>query len=211
VAVRKSLVCVGGVIGVGKTTLALKLARQWGAVTLLEEALKNPYLERFYDDPETFAFPAQLHFLTARCKELSRLKQTSLFDRTAVADYTFQKDWVFASINLSDTDFKVYEKMYAEMLAQVPMPDLVIFLQARVETLMRRISRRNRHMERGITYEYVQSLLEAYNSFFLTYYQGPLLVVNTDNLDFEKNPEHFRRLLTEIEATGQGRRFLGSA
>jgi len=198
-------------IGVGKTTLALKLAQQWGAVTLLEEALENPYLERFYDDPETFAFPAQLHFLTARYKELSRLKQTSLFDRTAVADYTFQKDWVFASINLSDTDFKVYEKMYAEMLAQVPMPDLVIFLQARVETLMRRISRRNRHMERGITYEYVQSLLEAYNSFFLTYYQGPLLVVNTDNLDFEKNPEHFQRLLIEIEATGQGRRFLGSA
>lgn len=210
-AVRKNLVCVEGVIGVGKTTLALKLAQEWGAVTLLEEALENPYLERFYEDPETFAFPAQLHFLSSRFKELSRLKQTSLFDRVAVADYTFQKDWVFASINLSDSDFKVYEKMYAEMLPQVPLPDLVILLQARVESLMRRIARRSRSMERGIAREYIEDLAEAYNGFFLTYYQGPLLVVNTDNLDLENNPTHFRRLLAEIEATGQGRRFLGSA
>jgi deoxyguanosine kinase len=210
-AVRRNLVCVDGVIGVGKTSLALKLAQEWGAVTLLEEALENPYLERFYDDPETFAFPAQLHFLTSRYKELSKLKQTSLFDRVAVADYTFQKDWVFASINLSDADFKVYEKMYAEMLTQVPMPDLVIFLQARVETLMQRITRRNRSMERGITREYIESLVEAYNGFFLTYYQGPLLVVNTDNLDLEGNPDHFHRLLAEIDVTGQSRRFLGSA
>jgi deoxyguanosine kinase len=210
-AVRRNLVCVDGVIGVGKTTLALKLAQEWGAVTLLEEALENPYLERFYDDPETFAFAAQLHFLTSRYKELSKLKQTSLFDRVAVADYTFQKDWVFASINLSDADFKVYERMYAEMLTQVPMPDLVIILQARVETLMQRITRRNRSMERGITREYIESLVEVYNSFFLTYYQGPLLVVNTDNLDLEENPGHFRRLLAEIDTTGQGRRFLGSA
>lgn len=210
-AVRRNLVCVDGVIGVGKTTLALRLAQEWGAVTLLEEALENPYLERFYEDPETFSFPAQLHFLTSRYKELSRLKQTSLFDRVAVADYTFQKDWVFASINLSDTDFKVYEKMYAEMLTQVPVPDLVIFLQARVETLMRRITRRNRSMERGITREYIESLVEAYNGFFFTYYQGPLLVVNTDNLDLENNPAHFRRLLAEIDTTGQGRRFLGLA
>ena len=138
--------CVEGVIGVGKTTIALKLAQEWGAVTLLEEALENPYLERFYEDPETFAFPAQLHFLSSRFKELSRLKQTSLFDRVAVADYTFQKDWVFASINLSDSDFKVYEKMYAEMLPQVPLPDLVILLQARVESLMRRIASASRIM-----------------------------------------------------------------
>ncbi len=210
-AVRRNLVCIEGVIGVGKTSLVLKLAQEWGAVTLLEEALENPYLDRFYDDPETFAFPAQLHFLSSRFKELSRLKQTSLFDRTAVADYTLQKDWVFASINLSDSDFKVYEKMYAEMLPQVPLPDLVILLQARVETLMRRIARRSRPMEHGIAREYIQGLIEAYNGFFLTYYQGPLLVVNTDNLDLDQNQAHFQRLLLEIDATGQGRRFLGSA
>lgn len=210
-ALKRSLVCIEGVIGVGKTSLALKLAPEWGAVTLLEEALENPYLERFYEDPETFSFPAQLHFLTARFKELSRLKQTSLFDRVAVADYTFQKDWIFASINLPDNDFAVYEKMYRDMLPQVPVPDLVILLQARIETLMKRINQRNRHMERGIDRDYILSLVEAYNSFFLTYYQGPLLVVNADNLDPANNQAHFNRLLTEIEATGQGRRFLGSA
>lgn len=210
-AVKRTLVCVEGVIGVGKTTLVLELAKEWGAVTLLEEALENPYLDRFYEDPDTFAFPAQLHFLTSRFRELSKLKQTSLFDRVAVSDYTLQKDWVFASINLSDSDFAVYEKMYQEMLVQVPVPDLVIFLQARVDSLMRRISRRNRPMEQGIAREYIQSLVEAYNGFFLTYYQGPLLVVNSDNLDLSANPEHFKRLLSEIDATGQGRRFLGSA
>ncbi len=208
---KRMLVCVEGVIGVGKTTLALELAKEWGAVTLLEEALENPYLDRFYEDPDTFAFPAQLHFLTSRFRELSKLKQTSLFDKVAVADYTLQKDWVFASINLSDSDFAVYEKMYKDVLAQVPVPDLVILLQARVDTLMRRISRRNRPMEQGIAREYIQDLVEAYNGFFLTYYQGPLLVVNSDNLDLSTNPEHFRRLLLEIDATGQGRRFLGSA
>lgn len=209
-ALGKNLVCVDGVLGAGKTNLALKLAQEWGAVTLLEEALQNPYLDRFYDDAETFGFPAQLHFLTSRFKEFSRLKQISLFDRSVVADYTFQKDWIYASINLTDTDFKVYEKMYAEMLPQVPVPDLVVFLQARVNTLMRRITHRDRPMERGIVREYIQSLVEGYNSFFLTYYQGPLLVVNTDNLDLD-DPPHFQRLLSEIAATGQGRRFLGSA
>jgi len=211
VAIGKHLVCVDGVIGVGKTTLALKLAQEWGAVTLLEEALDNPYLERFYDDPETFSFPAQLHFLTQRSRELSKLKQTSLFDRVVVTDYTFQKDWIFASINLSDNDFSAYEKMYLELLNKVPAPDLVIFLQARIDNLMHRIAKRDRPMERGIAREYLESLVEAYNSFFLTYYQGPLLVVNTDNLDLYNNPAHFRRLLTEINMTGQGRRFLGSA
>jgi deoxyadenosine/deoxycytidine kinase len=209
-ALGKNLVCVDGVLGAGKTNLALKLAQEWGAVTLLEEALQNPYLDRFYDDAETFGFPTQLHFLTARFKEFSRLKQISLFDRRVVADYTFQKDWIYASINLTDTDFKVYEKMYAEMLPQVPLPDLVIFLQARVNTLMRRITHRDRPMEHGIVREYIQSLAEGYNSFFLTYYQGPLLVVNTDNLDLD-DPAHFQRLLSEIAATGKGRRFLGSA
>lgn len=209
--VDKNLVCVEGVIGVGKTTLALKLAQEWGAVTLLEEALANPYLDRFYEDPDTFAFPAQLHFLSARYKELSRLKQTSLFERTAVADYTFQKDWIFASLNLPDSDFAVYEKMYAQMLPQVPLPDLVILLQARVANIARRIQKRDRPMEQGITREYLESLVEAYNGFFLTYYQGPLLVVNTDNLSPGDDPAHFRRLLSEIAATGKGRRFLGSA
>lgn len=207
---KRTLVCVEGVIGVGKTTLSLKLAEEWGAVSLLEDALENPYLERFYEDPETFSFPVQLHFLTSRFKELSRLKQTSLFDRVAVADYTLYKDWIFASLNLSDGDFAVYEKMYREMVEQVPQPDLVILLQARVDSLMRRIDRRARPMEKGIERDYIQNLVEAYNSFFLTYYQGPLLVVNTDNLSLIENPEHYRRLLSEIDATGNSRRFLGS-
>ncbi|MBN2379128.1 deoxynucleoside kinase [candidate division WOR-3 bacterium] len=208
-ALKHNLVCVDGVIGVGKTILALKLAAEWGTITLLEEALENPYLDRFYDDPETFAFPAQLHFLMARFKELSRLKQTSLFERTVVADYTIYKDWVFASINLPDNDFKIYEKMYADMVGKVPEPDLVILLQAKVDTLMRRIAKRGRDLEKGIAREYIESLVEAYNSFFFTYYNGPLLVVNTDNLNPSDNPDHLQRLLSEIDATGQARRFLG--
>lgn len=210
-AVKRNLVCVDGVIGAGKTTLTLKLAAEWGTVTMLEEALENPYLERFYEDPETFAFPAQLHFLMTRYKELSKLKQTSLFDRVAVTDYTIYKDWIFASINLPDNDFTVYEKMYRDIVEQVPEPDLVILLQAKVDTLMRRIAKRGREIEKGLARPYIESLVEAYNSFYFTYYNGPLLVVNTDNLQPSENPAHFHRLLAEIEATGKGRRFLGSA
>lgn len=210
-AVKRNLVCIDGVIGVGKTNLALKLASEWGTVTLLEESLENPYLDRFYEEPDTFAFPAQLHFLMSRYKELAKLKQTSLFDRVVVTDYTIYKDWIFASINLPDNDFTIYERMYRDIVEKVPEPDLVILLQARPDTLMRRIHRRGREMEKGIAREYIESLVEAYNSFYFTYYNGPLLVVNTDHFNPEENTDHFTRLLSEIDATGHGRRFLGSA
>jgi deoxyadenosine/deoxycytidine kinase len=156
-------VVVEGPIGVGKTTVCKLLASHWGAGTMLEEVEENPFLPRFYKDRETWAFQTQLFFMLSRYRQQKKLSQLDLFRKMIVADYMFAKDRIFASINLGDDEFMLYEKLSRMLATQVTQPDLVIYLQGSCNSLMRRISRRGRSFETDISRSYLQKLTEAYN------------------------------------------------
>src|SRR5213593_2690499 len=177
-------VVIEGVIGVGKTSLARLLGEHLGARLVLEEVEENPFLEDFYQDRERYAFQTQMHFLFSRYQQQRSLRQMELFSDRMVADYLFQKDRIFASLNLSERELALYDKMVGWLEMDVMKPDVVVYLQAGTETLLDRISRRGRPYERDIDRGYMNALNEAYNHFFFHYVESPLLVVNTDSIDF---------------------------
>lgn len=191
-------IAIEGVIGVGKTSLATALAKKMNARLVLEEVEENPFLANFYRDPKRFAFPTQIYFLLSRHKQQSTIAQADLFQAKIVSDYMFLKDRIFAYVNLTEPELTLYEKIFQVLKADIPNPGLVVYLQATPEILITRIRKRNRIFERELAYEYLAQLSDAYNSFFFHYNDAPLLIVNTENLDFANNPKDFEAIYNEI-------------
>ncbi len=191
-------IAIEGVIGAGKTSLTLKLAKLLKGRAVLEKFEENPFLEKFYDDIEHYAFQTQMFFLLSRYKQQQELAQTDLFEQVIVSDYMFEKDKIFAYLNLQDDELRLYETLVGFLERTILKPDLVVYLQCNVEHLMRNIRKRGRKIERTISVEYIQSLNEAYNYFFFRYKSSPLLIVNADQIDFVNDDDDFDRLASEI-------------
>ena len=195
---------IEGVIGAGKTSLSRLLSVRLSAKLVLEEVEENPFLKDFYRDRERFAFQTQMHFLFSRYQQQRNLRQTDLFSDKLVADYLFQKDRIFASLNLVDKELALYERLVGWLELDVVRPDIVVYLQANTDTLMDRIVRRNRSFERDMERDYIERLNEAYNHYFFHYSDTPLLVVNTNRIDFVNQPDDFEDLLQRILSHRQG-------
>ena len=192
-------------IGVGKTTLATKLASTLGAELVLDRADENPFLERFYRNPRAGALPAQLYFLFQRAQQLAGLKQHDLFAPLRVADYLIDKDRLFARITLDDEEYRLYEQVYAKLAIEAPKPDLVIYLQAPVDVLLSRIARRGIQYEQFIDRGYLERLNDAYARFFHGYDAAPLLIVNAAAIDPANNDEDYEELLAAMRRLRRGR------
>jgi len=198
---------VEGPIGVGKTSLARRLARTFGSELLLEETQENPFLERFYRTGRAAALPTQLHFLFQRARQLEGLRQYDLFRPMLVADFLLEKDRLFAELNLDREELSLYEQIFERLDIDAPAPDLVVYLQAPVEVLMERIARRGLEYERDMDPGYLERLAEAYARFFHDYAEAPLLIVNAAGIDPVHNDEDFRLLCDQIRRTSSGRHF----
>jgi deoxyguanosine kinase len=201
---RRGYIAVEGPIGVGKTSLAEKLAREINARLVLEDADNNPFLPRFYQDPDKYAFPAQLYFLLTRYNQQRDLLQRDLFAQATVADYLFAKDRIFAAMNLLPDELKLYEGVYKLLDAEMAKPELVVYVRASIEVLAERLRKRNRDFERYISYEYLERVSAAYRDFFFYYDEAPLLVVDTSEIDFVANPGDLAELVREIDNAGPG-------
>ncbi|NIP44718.1 MAG: deoxynucleoside kinase [candidate division Zixibacteria bacterium] len=192
-------IAVEGPIGVGKTSLAKRLAERMDAHLIMEEATENPFLADFYRNKKKYAFQTQIFFLLARYQQLAKLNTLDLFHSMIISDYTFEKDQLFAKVNLEERELILYDKIAASLSKDVPKPDLVIFLQAATETLYQRIKQRGVPFERNIDIYYLDELNEAYNYYFFEYDQTPLLVVKTDEIDFVNNADDFNDLVEQIQ------------
>ena len=202
---ERQFIVVEGPIGVGKTSLARRLAESLSAEPGLEDAAQNPFLERFYRNPRAGALPAQLYFLFQRCQQLGALKQQDLFAQVRVADYLLEKDRLFAQVTLDEAEFALYEQIYARLDVQAPKPDLVVYLQAPVDVLLERISRRGIGYEQYIERDYLVRLNEAYARFFHEFAAAPLLIVNAAAIDPVNNPADYDELLAAIRRMKRGR------
>lgn len=191
-------ICIEGVIGVGKTSLSKKLVEKYNGKLIKEEFEINPFLEKFYKEREKYAFQAQMFFLVNRFKQLQYLNQDEIFNNLIVADYAFEKDRIFATVNLSLSELNIYESLYNNLRRELRQPDLVIYLQASIDKLVANIKKRGRKMEKNITREYLSELSSAYNDFFFKYNNTPLLIVNTNEIDFVNNKEDFENLCSAI-------------
>lgn len=198
---------VEGPIGVGKTTLAERLAIRFGTELLLEHSDENPFLERFYRDPRSAALPTQLFFLFQRARQLHALRQADIFQPVRVCDFLLDKDRLFAQITLDDEEFKLYEMVYEKLSLDAPEPDLVIYLQAPVDVLMSRIARRGIPYEQGISTEYLERLSEGYTRFFYDWSRSPLLIVNTADINPIDDDRDFDLLFEQVCKSGSGRHY----
>lgn len=204
-------IAIEGVIGVGKTSLVRLLADRMEAGLLLEETADNPFLGDFYHDRKRFAFPTQIFFLLSRYQQQQQLMERDLFVKHVISDYMFEKDLIFASVTLSERELALYHKVAAVLKRDIATPDLVIYLQASTPVLMGRIRKRNRAIEKGLEAEYIDVLNEAYNSFFFHYNDAPLLVVNTDKIDFVAHPSHLVDLAEQIRKPHTGTKYYSPA
>ncbi len=200
-------IVVEGPIGVGKTTLARRLADSFGSELLLEGAEENPFLERFYRDPRNAALPTQMFFLFQRARQIQALRQNDLFEPVRVADFMLEKDRLFAELTLDPDELRLYEQTYEHLTLDAPQPDLVIYLQAPVGVLQERIARRSRAGEHHVAPEYLKQVVEAYAAFFYHYDASPLLIVNAAAIDLIEREEDYRLLLEQIRSTRSGRHF----
>jgi deoxyadenosine/deoxycytidine kinase len=198
-------IAVEGPIGVGKTSLARRLCASLSAQGVLEEAVQNPFLERFYRNPRAGALPAQLYFLLQRAQQLASLKQADLFAPVRVTDYLLEKDRLFARVTLDDAEYALYEQLYARLDINVPKPDLVVYLQAPVDVLLERIARRGVAYEQYIDRGYLERLNEAYARFFHEFDAAPLLIVNAASIDPISNQGDYDELLAAIKRMSRGR------
>jgi len=196
-------IAVEGVIGAGKTTLCTMLGETLGANTVLERFEENPFLKDFYRDPERYGFQTQIFFLLTRYRQQRELFQADLFHRFILTDYIFEKDKIFAYLNLQDEELKLYETLVGSIEHNVPTPDLVVYLQSSPERLMRNIRMRGRSFESDISDSYIRDLNEAYNYFFFRYKTTPLLIVNSTQIDFVNNHEEYEDLVREILRTAR--------
>lgn len=204
-------IAVEGPIGVGKTSLARRLADRLGADTLLEQPEENPFLARFYQDMARYALPTQLFFLFQRARQLEPLAQPDMFGRSVVADFLLDKDPLFARATLSADELALYEKIFATIRPQSPAPDLVIYLQAGSATLVERVRRRGAQFERGISEEYLAVLAENYTRFFYHYAAAPVLIVNSEHLNFVAHEADFELLVERMRGMKSRREFFNLA
>ena len=191
-------IAIEGAIGVGKTTLTQKLADKLGASTFFEQVDDNPFIELFYQDPSRHALSVQLSFLFSRLKHWQTLHQQDLFTQGIVSDYIFAKDHLFATITLSDEELALYEQVAKLVTLDIHKPDLVIYLQSDPRVIMDRIRGRNRAMERGINSDYLQKVMSAYDQYFFHYQETPLLIVQTDRMNFAENDKTIDALIERI-------------
>jgi deoxyadenosine/deoxycytidine kinase len=191
-------IAIEGVIGAGKTSLAQKLSEKLSAILILEEFEENPFLEKFYDDRKRFAFQTQMFFLINRYKQQQQMNQQELFAKHIVTDYIFDKDRIFAYMNLSGEELKLYESLFPLLEREIPKPDLVIFLQSSIDRLVSNVKLRGRKFEKNLTRSYLTELSEAYNNFFFKYNNTPLLIVNTSEIDFVNDDDDFEELFKQI-------------
>ena len=200
-------IAVEGAIGVGKTAVTERLAQRLEASALLEEWGQNPFLKAFYDGRPGAAFQAEVFFLLQRHRQQQELLQRNLFTQASIADYVFEKSRLFADLNLEDSALNVYEKLYTLLAEGVPRPDLVVYLQAPTEVLMRRIRQRGRPEESHLSEEYLAEVNRAYNHYFFHYTHTPLLVVNTADVDFVKHEADLDDLVKQIRQMGKGTQY----
>ena len=191
-------IAIEGVIGAGKTSLARLLHARLSGRLVLEKFEENPFLSRFYQNPERYAFQTQIFFLLARYKQMQHLSQQELFEEYLIADYIFEKDKIFAHLNLQDDELQLYDTLVASMERNLAKPDLVVYLQSGIDRLMQNIKLRGRDFERGMSKKYISDLNDAYNYFFFRYKATPLLIVNTTEIDFVKDEETMDDLVAQI-------------
>ena len=204
-------IVVEGPIGVGKTTLAKRLAESFGSDVLLEGADENPFLERFYQNPRSAALQTQLFFLFQRARQLQELRQTDMFRPVRVADFIMEKDRLFAQMTLDEDEYKLYEQVYEHVTLDAPVPDLVIYLQAPVDVLMKRVNKRGRQYEKFMDQAYLERIVQSYTRFFYDYSLSPLLIVNATEIDLVSNNSDYQLLLEQIKRTRSGRHYFNPA
>jgi deoxyadenosine/deoxycytidine kinase len=197
-------ITIEGVIGAGKTSLARKIKDRLNGELLLEQFDVNPFLEKFYSDRSRYAFQTQMFFLINRFKQQEELSQEDLFRDYIVSDYLFEKDRIFAYLNLNSEELKLYESLYPLLARSLRKPELVVFLQSSTDRLMHNIKKRNRKIERALSRSYIEELSEAYNHFFFRYNSTPLLIVNSTEIDFVKSDGDFEELFKQIFREDRG-------
>ena len=197
-------IVIDGPIGVGKTSLATLLAPELNARIIFERAEENPFLSDFYHDPARFRFQTQIFFLMSRFAQQEEFSQHYLFNQVTISDYLFAKDRIFAYLNLHDHELSLYEQIYRMLEPKIVRPDLVIFLQADTETILRRIKQRARPFEKDVNRDYIEAVNDAYNHYFFRYSETPLLVINTSDIDFVHNPQDLEDLIRQIFSMRQG-------
>ena len=201
-------IAVEGTIGVGKTTLANKIANTFNYDAFLEQPAENPFLKNFYKNPSQSALATQLFFLFQRMQQIQDLKQRSLFESVRVADFLIQKDRLFAEVTLSQEEMKLYDNVYDHLTIDAPTPDLVIYLQAPIDVLKDRITKRGNINEQFLTLEYLERLNDAYSRFFLYYEDSPLLIINAADINLESNDSDYESLITKIMSNPKGKTFI---
>ncbi len=192
-------IVIEGPIGAGKTSLASRLAARLGSGLLLERPAENPFLEKFYEDIPRYALSTQLFFLFQRANQLQELAQIDMFDNTTVSDFMLDKDPLFARLTLSDPEYDLYRKIYNHLQPKAPLPDLVIYLQAAPSTLVERVKRRASAFENRISEDYLRQLADSYTRFFHQYEDAPVMIINSENLNFADRQEDFDLLLQQVE------------
>ena len=200
-------IAIEGPIGVGKTSLANLMSKELTARLVREEFDENPFLPDFYKDPERFAFQTQLFFLLQRYRQQQELRQVDMFQKLLITDYMFVKDRLFASLNLSEKEMQLYDTVANLLERNIIKPDLVIYLQADTDTLMKNIALRGREMETDITYEYIDALSQVYTEYFFRYQDTPLVIINTNNIDFVHNEDDLKEVIKYIRQPVSGTKF----
>ena len=201
-------IAIEGPIGVGKTTLANKIATTFNYDAFLEQPAENPFLKNFYRNPSQSALATQLFFLFQRMQQIQDLKQRSLFATVRVADFLIEKDRLFAEVTLSNEEMDLYDKVYDHITLDAPTPDLVIYLQAPIDVLKERITKRGNINEQYLTLEYLEKLNDAYSRFFLDYNDAPLLIINAADINLESNESDYESLITTIMSNPKGKNFI---
>jgi deoxyadenosine/deoxycytidine kinase len=202
-----NFIAIEGPIGVGKTTLAKKLAASFEYATLLEDAQENPFLERFYRNRQQAALATQLFFLFQRAQKIQDMRQKDIFEPARVADFLVEKDPLFARVNLDSDEYQLYEKVFRQVTTDSPKPDLVVYLQASTDVLLNRIEQRGLAMEKGIERGYLEQLNEVYSEFFLYYDDAPLLIVNASEIDLANSVEDYQALVDYLLDIRSGRHY----
>ena len=200
-------IVIEGPIGVGKTSLSNKLALEWDAELILENVDDNPFLSKFYKNPREVSLQTQLYFLLTRTRQVQSFKQQDIFSQTRVSDFMLQKDRLFAQVTLNNEEYDLYDQLYSYMAVDIPKPDLLIYLQAPANVLMKRIKKRGRNFEKYINTEYLERLNSMYLKFFSNYDGSPFLIVNAEDIDFVNNAIDYKNLLDKIYSIDKGRHY----